>query len=138
MPSFTILNMMSKSFLLLDVCSVMGSIFTWRTFDGWFMQKALLIVLTSDLCVHGGVADLPQNINILVGFHGLFQHFMEHTYCLLWSCTHTSTLAELLRRLLPPMILNGYLHIVGVDNSINNKHYPNHSQLLKLLLSAHK
>ena len=60
------------------------------------MQKALLIVLTGALCMEGDVHDLLDNINIPVGFHGLFQHFVEHTHYGLWSSMHTSTLAELL------------------------------------------
>ena len=85
--------------------------------------------------MEGGVQDLPDNINIPVGFHGLFQHFVKHTHCGLWSSMHSSTLAELLRRLLLQSVLEGFIFIAGVDKPNKNNPYPNRGDMLKYILS---
>ena len=96
----------------------------------------LLVVPTGALCVEGGVQDLPDNINIPVGFHGLFQHFVEHTHCGLWSSMHSLILAELLQRLLPQSVVEGFIFIAGVDKPNKNNPYPNRGDMLKHILSS--
>jgi len=49
---------------------------------------------------------------------------------------HTSTLTELLRCLLLPTILKGFLYIAGVDKPTKHNPYPNRGRILKHLLSC--
>lgn len=100
------------------------------------MQKALLIVLTGALCVEGGVSDLPQSIDVPHGFPGFFKYLVEHTMCGLWSSMHIWTLSVLLRRLLPPDTLKGFLYIAGGDHPNKSVPYPNRGELLKHILGS--
>jgi len=93
-------------------------------------KKALLIVLTNALCIEGGVADLPQSIDIPHGFPGFFKYIVDRIIYGLWSSIYTSTLAELLRRLLPPSTLKGFLYIASGDKPDKSDPYPNRLELL--------
>ena len=100
------------------------------------MQKAVLLVLTGHLCVQGGIADLPQDISIPRGFDGFIKYLVKNSLCGVWSSMHISTLTELLRRLLPVQTLDGFLYIAGCNNPTTSQPYPNHAQLLKVLLNS--
>ena len=100
------------------------------------MQMALLIVMTGSLCIQGGIADLPEEIEIPIGLQEFFKYLVEHSLCSVWSSMNISTLTELLRRLLPVETLNGFLYIAGANNPNKNQPYPNHAKLLKQLLKS--
>ena len=102
------------------------------------MQKAVLLVLTGHLCVQGGIADLPHDISIPRGFDGFIKYLVKNSLCGVWSSMHISTLTELLRRLLPVQTLDGFLYIVGCNNPTTSQPYPNHAQLLKVLLKSYR
>ena len=100
------------------------------------MQKTLLIVLIGALCVEGGVADLPQSIDIPHAFRRFLKYLVVHTIYSYWSSMQSPTFGELLRRLLPLETMRGFLFIAGCERPDRNDPYANHLELLKFILGS--
>lgn len=99
-------------------------------------RKALLIVLTGDLCIEGGVADLPQRIDMPRSLSAFFKVVVADTICALYSSMKLSTLAELLRRLLPASTLRGFLYVATGEKPDKSDPYPNRLETLKFILGS--
>ena len=90
-------------------------------------------MLTGELCVQGDAMDLPPNIEIKIGFHGLFRHLVDETHCCLWSSMRPLTLGRLLQRILPKEILERFICIAGAENPRMNEPFPDRRSILRVL-----